>query len=586
MDYSGDLPVNIDNIFEKYSDCVSFTFGSVTTNYTDLNLRSSAISSKIESLGVVTGDVVGVHLDRSIDFVSAVLGIMKAGAVFLPLPTTGVTHESLRYMIEDSDAKLIIGQTENSTGDFSNVDYLSVNLIVDDPEKIRQFGTIAASRPTAIFYTSGSTGKPKGVLISYSGLQSRLPPNSLKDDLSSSDVYLWKSNIGFSSILREIFWPLLTGASAAIVPQGEERDLMSMIGVARKFNVTVMHLVPTQLRALIQIGAFRNLESLRHLIVGGEVLSDKTPDLFFEQSNAHLHQIYGSTEATTATQHTFDRNRSDPSTSIGTQANLNTFVLDEYLNPVKAGEVGEIYVGGPGLALKYLNNIELTNLKFLYSELNKSGDGRIFKTGDFARLNNDGSLNYVGRTDEQVKIRGHRVELQAIRSVLEDMPFVESAEVLCITEAGNATLTAYFIPKSSAPLPTLQEITSTLVRLVPEYMIPTVFVPVDNYPLDNYGKLDVAELQKLNRNSLQPVLDSLENKNKVELIVADIWKEELNLDMIGVSDDFFLVGGNSIIALSIVRQVTVKTGADIRVVTLFDNPTIAGMAQIISEMNP
>jgi len=504
--------------------------------------------------------------------------------VFLPLPVSGASDELLAYMVEDAGAAIVLGEYQKSPIWVTSANYLSYQDITKSNNTSQHsFSSVKTEQPVCIFYTSGSTGKPKGVLIPFSGLISRLPSSQINTALTHADTYLWKSSVGFSSIIREIFWALFSGATTVIVPAGKERDIETIVRVALENNVSVMHLVPSQFRALIQIEAFKKLHKLRHVVVGGETVGKKLPSLFHAQTKAVLHQIYGSTEATTATHHTFNRFQNEPSTRIGRKANLNYFVLDDNLSEIAAGSTGEIFVAGPGIALGYVNNAKLTDEKFIKSDLNKHGDGRLYKTGDYVRKNDDGTLDFVGRVDHQIKIRGHRIELRAVNRIFESLDFVQSSETVVLGEPDEAYLSSYFILEEGLSLPSLEEIRTMLLTDLSEYMLPTYFIPVKHFPLNSIGKLDISKLVETNKNPIRTHVEMVQPGNNVERLLSSIWKTELKLENLGIEDNFFTIGGNSLSAISITREISEKTGLELDLEIFFNNPTVAALATAIGE---
>jgi amino acid adenylation domain-containing protein len=578
----------INNLFEVRARqrplAVALVARDETVTYRELDQRAQAVACAVTPYCDGPDALIGVHLERSVAYVAACLGVLRAGGAFVPLEPS-YPPARLRFMSSHAHLRCIITRDTEAPAWHAG-HHLPVASLAT-PHSSAPF---APSWPTssdhlaAVFYTSGSTGNPKGVAIPHAGMFSRMPTPPVSVDLSSDDVFLFKSPPGFSSVIREIFWPLSLGARTIVVEPGQEKDPSHLVDLVREHRITVMHLVPTQLREIVSIEGLSACTSLRHVVVGGETLSADVPTRLFAATGAQLHQIYGSTEATTATSHTFDRTDPESAVTIGTRANLNTFVLDDQLREVASGEIGEIYVGGPGLARGYLNAPELTAGKFIESGLNAAGDGRLYRTGDMARVLHSGVLEFAGRTDDQVKIRGNRVELGEVRAALLALAPIRDAEVIAHQEDATEPLhlEAYLVLEDGAAQPSADWLRESLAQLIPAYMIPAASFVVPGFPTSLIGKLDVDALRRSGHSRVSPENAYVAPMNDLEHQLSELWSSALGLENVGVNDSFFAIGGQSLLAMQTVAHIQDTTGHELVIADVFVHPTIAELSKIIS----
>jgi len=575
----------------EHPSAVALRDGSQTVSYGDLDTTAALLASALEARGVGPETTVGVHIERSTAFVTAVLAVLKAGGAFLPLQPS---HPAARldYMRRDARTHLVLTTSSSPTPWSPDDDDVPIDLqragspLSPPPPRPPPRPPEDQDTPTddlaAIFYTSGSTGAPKGVLVTHASVVSRRPSKIVADDLSHQDVFLFKSPVTFSSILREIFWPLSLGASIVIAPPGCEKSPKSLLDLAAGAGVTVALLVPSQLRMLVEEHAFRDWSSLRHVVIGGETVAPTLPTRFFASSRAQLHQIYGSTEATTATHHRFDRADPGLSTVIGRPANLQVLVLDDSRRPVPVAGVGEIYAGGPGVARGYLNSPELTADKFVHLPALAGEDIRFYRTGDHARVLPNGELEFVGRADQQIKIRGCRVELSEVKRCLSVFPAIEDVEIVAEESAdGDHTLVAYLVLKKGALDPTVEDLDEHVRGELPDYMVPRAYVFVTTFPVTELGKLDLSALPEPGRERPRMRVPCVAPATPVEAALVTVWCELLGLDRIGVRDDFFALGGDSFLAVAMLGEIEDRFGGDIDMTGFFTTPTIATMAQVL-----
>ncbi len=581
----------IQNLFEQRANeapaAVALRVDGDLMTYAELNSRANGVANQLVALGASVGEPVGIHVDRSFELVVAILGTLKAGCSFLPLDPTYPT-ERLRFISSDAKAKIVLSQAaESDRGGLPDCHIASLASIpgasgidVEDDRIDRTSADDAAS----IFYTSGSTGTPKGVVLPHRAHFSRLPSRQIASEIGAADRFLLKSPVGFSSIIREIFWPLSVGGSVAITPPEVHRDPSQLALLIEHHEVTIAILVPSQLATLLERPGFRErARTLRHVILGGEAVPSGLPDLFFANCEARLHQIYGATEATTATHFRFYRHQSNQARCIGRAANCTVYLLDDQMRPVEHGGLGEIFVGGPGVALGYQNAPELTDKKFLDDPFDPASRYKLYRTGDLGRLRADGNLEFVGRADHQVQVRGCRVELGEIKDALSEFPEAQRVEVVAREDAGlGARIIAYMIPEAGTT-PEVDRIREFLAERIPEYMLPSAYAFLGSFPVTHLGKVDINALPEPGRERPRLATPYSAPCSTIERELVELWQRLLQIEQIGTLDGFFDLGGDSFLAVQLANHVGTEFGYELFLADFFENPTIRSTAQLIQE---
>jgi acyl-coenzyme A synthetase/AMP-(fatty) acid ligase/acyl carrier protein len=432
-----------------------------------------------------------------------------------------------------------------------------------------------------MIFTSGSTGTPKGVLTDHGGLRNRLQWMQETYPLTATDRVLQKTPFTFDVSVWEFLWPLINGARLVMARPGGHRDSTYLVQLIKSQQITRLHFVPSMLAVFLQDAEVESCTTLRDVFCSGEALSYELQQRFFECTGAALHNLYGPTEASidvTAWECRRDSNRKV--VPIGRPiANTQIYVLDRYLEPVPIGVVGEICVGGEGLARGYLNQPDLTAEKFIYHSFDGGPGQRLYRTGDLGRYLPDGNIEYLGRTDNQVKVRGFRIELGEIEAVLAQHPAIQQAMVLAREDTpGDRRLVAYCVATDGSS-PSAHDLRSFLQQKLPDYMMPSVFVFLDSLPLTPNGKLDRKALPAPDQS--RPELDDAfaAPRTPIEEILANIWAGVLKLDKVGIHDNFFHLGGHSLLATQVVTRIRDAFKLDLPLRTLFEAPTIHGLAQ-------
>jgi amino acid adenylation domain-containing protein len=575
---------------EQRPDAIALKFRDQQMTYRQLNERANQVAHRLRELGVGPEVMVGTLLERSLEMVVGLLAILKAGGAFVPLDAN-YPAERLAFMAADTKAPVMLVQQpvaqRLSDQNWSRAIVLSLD---GDPAEIDRHSTqnlthVATAENLAyVMYTSGSTGQPKGVMVGHRAVV-RLVKNTNYVNLTDQEVFLQFSPISFDASTLEIWGPLLNGGCLAIMPP-DVQSLAELGAAIRKHGVTSMWLTAGLFNVMVE-QRLEDLGSLRQLLVGGDALSpahvrkaiDGLPECI-------LINGYGPTEGTTFTCcHTISREDAQGSSiPIGRPiANTQVYLLDSDNESVPGGEAGELCIGGDGLARGYLNQPELTAEKFLPHPFSNepfigTSDARIYKTGDLARYRPDGAIEFLGRVDNQVKISGYRIELGEIEAVLLQHPDVQSAAVLARQDTvGEKKLVGYVIPRGhncqTADLRTF------LARKLPFYMVPAAFVLLDVLPLSPNGKLDRAALPAPEAvdtgNSAAPVFPQTE----MELKIADIWRRVLGLKQVSITDNFFDLGGDSLLLLEAHAELQKVIIPDLAITVLFEYSTIRSLAQ-------
>jgi amino acid adenylation domain-containing protein/non-ribosomal peptide synthase protein (TIGR01720 family) len=569
-------------------DAVAVEFGSDTLSYRVLNARANRWAHRLRAAGVGPNVIVGICAERSLDLVIGLLAILKAGGAYLPLDPE-YPAERIEYMLDNARPALVLTQS-SLRAQLGAAGGLSLWCLDRESEQgaSAEHDPVRQARPLDLaycIYTSGSTGRPKGVGNSHAGLFNRLIWMQEEYRLTSADAVLQKTPFSFDVSVWEFFWPLLAGARLVIAPPNAQRDPAALREAIVRGNVTTLHFVPSMLRAFLEAGELTNCRTLRQVMCSGEALPLELAQEFAAQHRAELYNLYGPTEA--AIDVTFWRCRGETSEhalSIGHPiANTQIYILDGLLEPVPVGVVGELYIAGAGLARGYVNQPGLTAERFIPNPHSQSSGARMYRSGDLARYRQDGAIEYLGRADQQVKLRGFRVELGEIEARLVAESSVRAAAVLARNDGGGELrLVAYVVPSAEhleavARATLRDELREQLLVSLPEYMVPGAFVFLSELPLSPNGKLDrkalpAPDLSEAQREYVAPT-------NAVEAVLASVWSDVLRLDRVGTRDNFFEIGGDSIVALQVVSRARTR-GVHVTPKDLFQHQTIERLARV------
>jgi amino acid adenylation domain-containing protein len=602
---------------QRTPDAVAVALDEQTLTCAELELRANEVAEELRQRGIGRGQLVALLCERSPAMIVAVLGVLKAGAAYVPLDPAS-PRRRLDLILSDTRTPLLLTQAhlakkfgaagDRLSGQDDLVALVPADVSTSRPADARR--SPARGLPTGddlayVIYTSGSTGPPRGVMVEHRAIVNTIHWHLLVQELRESDRVLLTLPYHFDASLCAIFPTLAAGARLVLARPGEERDPYQLLQRIAREKVTVLHTLPSLLRLLLDcpvLDAARDpLATLRWVGCGGEVLPPDLPGRLFDRCDARLFNLYGPTEvAVDAAAWECRRGESRPVIPIGRPiANVQLYVLDPQRRPVPIGVPGELYVGGAGLARGYLNDARLTAERFLPLadcgvELAKTALGRparLYRTGDRGRWRPDGTLEFLGRLDQQVKIRGHRVEVGEIESALMDHPAVREAAVALRPEPdGDDRLVAYLVANDNGTDPgkpdlPLESLRQHLRQRLPDYMIPAAFVPLAALPRTPSGKVDRKALPAVNRQPAR-ARPFVPPRTALEEFLAGLYRVLLRLEQVGIDDNFFELGGDSLQAAVLINRVQEKLGQHVSTIAIFDAPTVAGLARHLAEAFP
>ena len=572
-------------------DVVAVSCADTRLTYRELNRRANQVAHYLQGLGVGPEGLVGLCMERSLDMVVGLLGILKAGGVYVPLDPS-YPPERLTFMVEDSCVPVLLTQKCLQPRLVApGVDVICLDT--EWPQIASQSDQNPRSRVTAdnaayVLYTSGSTGQPRGVVGVHRATLNTLAWIWQTLPFTEQDVSCQKTSISFGDSIQELFGSLLRGIRTVLVPDVVVQDLPQFVHTLAAHRVTRLILVPSLLRVLLDTygDLQRRLPSLQLWIVSGESLSKALWQHFRERlPESRLLNLYGTSEVSDDTTW-YDTSQMEPellSVPIGRPiANMQVYVLDQHLQPVPPGAPGELYVSGTSVTRGYLNHAALTATQYVPHLFSKAPGERLYKTGDLVRYLPDGNLEYLGRLDQQVKLNGVRVELGEIEAALAGHPAVQDAVVSAHEDgAGGRRLVAYVV-LAQEPGPTLRELRRFLAQKLPDYMVPSTFIRLETWPLTPSGKVDRRALPRPDHTRPDLVEPFVAPRTPVEQQIAIIWSHLLGLEQVGIHDNFFELGGHSLLAMQLVYRVHEATGRKISLANFFATPTVAGMAGSIA----
>ncbi|WP_186128065.1 non-ribosomal peptide synthetase [Burkholderia gladioli] len=575
--------------------------GDERLSYAELDARANRFARYLVDLGVGPDALVAVCLERSTAMVVSLLGILKAGGAYVPIDPA-YPGPRIAHIVSDSAPAVVL---VDATGREALVDALG-------DEKLAEYGLIdvgVASAPwdalsseplspnalglnprhlAYVIYTSGSTGMPKGVQNEHDALVNRLTWMQEAYRLGGQDVVLQKTPFSFDVSVWEFFWTLANGATLVMAEPGAHRDADYLTEIIAKHSVTTLHFVPSMLAGFLEAQDLTRCKTLSRIICSGEALPAPIARRCLERlPHARLHNLYGPTEAAIdVTAFTCPPDFDAQAVPIGKPiANTRIYLLDERQAPVPMGAIGELYIGGVGVARGYLNRADLTAQRFLADPFARAGghpEARMYRTGDLARYLPDGNIVFLGRNDDQVKIRGFRIELGEIEVQLAKHDAVREAIVIARQDStGNARLLAYVTPQESASREELaRSLREHLTARLPEYMVPAAFVVLETLPLTPNGKLDRRALP-------EPADDAFVQsryeapQGETEQAIAALWSDLLGIERVGRHDNFFALGGHSLLAVRMLNRLRAMQAGDLSLSSLFDHPTVSAVAQAI-----
>ncbi|HEX2078241.1 MAG TPA: amino acid adenylation domain-containing protein [Longimicrobium sp.] len=563
-------------------DAVAVVFEDERVTYAELDRRANRLANHLRALGVGPEVRVGVCAERSVELVVALLGVLKAGGGYVPLDP-GYPRDRLAYMLADSRVAVLLTQAHLADR-IPPHGARTVRLDADWPRIAQE--SDAAPEPGVgldhlayVIYTSGSTGQPKGAENEHRGIRNRLLWMQEAFGLDGTDAVLQKTPFSFDVSVWEFFWPLMTGARLVVAKPEGHREPAYLARLIGQEGVTTVHFVPSMLQAFLEEPDLSACAPLRRVVCSGEALPAELQTRFFQRLGAGLHNLYGPTEA--AVDVTWwacapdDDRRSVP---IGRPiANTQIHLLDARLNPVPAGVAGELYIAGVQVGRGYLGRRGLTAERFVPDPFSAHPGARMYRTGDLARWLADGSVDYLGRADHQVKVRGFRIELGEIEAALAAHPGVREAVVVARTDAPGETRLVAYLTAAGEAAPDAAALREHLRAGLPEYMVPTAFVAMEALPLSPNGKVDRKALPAPEARRDEAVA-FVAPRDETERAIAEIWREALGVEQVGVDDNFFDLGGHSLLLVRVHGRIREALGPEVTVVELFQHPTVGALA--------
>ena len=565
-------------------DALALVSDEVQLTYAELHGRANRLARWLIGQGFGARneeDIVGLRMTTSIEFVVAMLAVLKAGAAYLPIDPA-YPDERIEYLISDARPKTVIGRDELDAAEKAAAQLSDVAPTDDD-----RLHPLLPGHLAYVIYTSGSTGQPKGVAVSHQAIAEHVECFIAEWSMTAEDRLLQSSSVSFDASLLDLFITLSLGAQL-IVPKpvegGAFGDIAYVADLISRHRVTVLHMVPSMLSTLLLLPQVFDVEAwrqMRHVPVGGEALPGEVAEKFAGYFDAELRNHYGPTEAVVCSTHMRVQgpqgNRVVP---IGVpNRNVYAYVLDEELQLVPAEVIGELYLGGVQLARGYLGRPGLTAERFIADPFNPGM--RLYRTGDLVRRNISGELEFVGRADEQVKIRGFRIELGEVEAVIATHPAVRHCLVVTEDSEAGPLLAAYLVPVAGeCPDLDLDEVRAQAASMLPEYMVPNAFAVIPEIPLTVSGKLDKRALPAP---TLVAARTYREPATPTERRMCSIFAGLFGWERVGAEDSFFGLGGHSLLAARLVAQIRAEFGVELAVRAVFDTPTPAGLAARLIE---
>ncbi|MBB5194994.1 non-ribosomal peptide synthetase [Anaerocolumna cellulosilytica] len=572
---------------ENYPNNTAVVCGNCSLTYKQLDLRSGQLSGSLQENGLRLGEICGLLVERSVEMMVGIISILKTGAVYLPIDPH-YPQERVEYVLNESSAKLLLlSRTMIERFDLSNTKCVVVNLSDNrnyiDANDIQQVKVLPDNLAYLIF-TSGSTGKPKGVLVDHKNLVNFVQAMKLSINYGENGTFLALASISFDLSISELMFPLSCGAAVIITTDQEQQDFDTLVRIIIEKNVDFVHFTPSRLNILLENSANDAVWCrIKHMIVGGEALPESVFTRLKRKYNGRIYNFYGPTEATVWT--TFKDLSGENKVTIGVPLpDAEVYIINENMQLQPLGVPGEIAIGGECVAKGYINNTPETSEKFISNPFKQDAGNIIYRTGDVARLLENGEIEYLGRSDNQVKVRGYRIELSEIEDTLLKYSGISEAVVVAkVDNEGNKFLCAFLVSDKDVNVQSIREL---LASKLPFYMVPSTFIQLDMLPLTPNRKIDRIKLSSMDISKL--IIDNTQ-KNEYKpmtsyaMILVEVWKELLSVERVNSGDDFFEMGGHSIKAINMIYRLRKELDIDIALTDIFTHSRIDELAELVQQ---
>ncbi|GAA6616689.1 non-ribosomal peptide synthetase [Scytonema sp. NUACC26] len=576
---------------EQTPDKIAVIFNDKQLTYRELNHRANQTAHYLQKLGVGPDVLVGICLERSLEMVIGLLGILKAGGAYVPLDPA-YPQQRLALMLGDAQVSVVLTQKKllQIVSDCLIISESVVVCLDDDWNTIEEHSSsnpVSGVMPNSLaytIYTSGSTGKPKGVQIEHQSVVNFLTSMSHEPGMIADDILLAVTTISFDIAALEIYLPLSLGAKVVVVSREVAVDAQQLVEQLTISEATVMQATPATWQMLLAAG-WKGNKQLK-ILCGGEALSQKLASSLLEKCNS-LWNLYGPTE-TTIWSMVHKVESADLPIPLGHPIdNTQIYLLEELhhqdLKLVPVGVPGEVYIGGAGIARGYLHRPELTNEKFIPDSFSSQPGSRLYRTGDLARYLPDGNIEFIGRNDHQVKIRGFRIELKEIEAILVQHPTVQQTVVMAREDVpGDTRLVAYVVPYQEQ-MCSIKELRQFVKEKLPSHMVPSAFAILEAFPLTPNSKVDRQALPAPDRIQHEPDETYIAPRDELEQKLIQIWQKVLGIQLIGIKDRFFEIGGNSLLGIEMFSQIEKTLGTNLPLAILFQSSTVETLASVIRE---
>jgi amino acid adenylation domain-containing protein len=571
------LPCFLNKCALLYPDKIALKFHGRNLTYKDLYQSSNKLAALLINNGIKTGDIIALALDRSPEMVISLLAILKAGAAYVPLDPE-YPKDRIEFMLDDSSAKILL----TSKKYYKHFQSGAIEILIEDAlEEIKTYSpdepkvAISGDDLAYILYTSGSTGKPKGVQIRHYNLVNFLLSMQKEPGITADDKLLAVTTISFDIAGLELYLPLITGAQLILTNSDTAKDGRLLFDLVKEEQISFMQATPYTWRMMLEAG-WEDYLPIK-MLCGGEAMPKDLVSKLIHRTSA-LWNMYGPTETTIWS--TVKLIKDDEHITIGKPIdNTQVYILDEALNKLKDGSTGEIFIAGDGVGKGYLNRDDLTADRFINDPFSESAETKMYRTGDLGKIRENGDIQCLGRIDHQVKVRGYRIELEEIEHALIKQNGVKEAVVIAREDTpGDPRLVGYVVlidKENQTDLKTsITDWQQGLLAVLPEYMVPDDFVLMDAIPITPNGKIDRKALPKPDYNIITRQGEYVAPRTDIEMQVSKIWQELMGREKISIFDNFFEIGGRSLVAVQIMARIEKLTGKRLPLATLFEHSTI------------